>query len=80
LARARLESPLPATVPQRDTFWPAAVTLREGIFHARPSRFLSSGDLLGIARINGMISLPAGAPVPPPGEEISFLPLSLRFP
>jgi molybdopterin molybdotransferase len=80
LIRAILEAELNREVPKRDTFWPATITLRDGQFHARPGRFLSSGDLIGTAGINGFVHLPMGQPVPAPGGDIDILPLSPMFP
>jgi molybdopterin molybdotransferase len=78
--RAVLAAPLDPEVPRRDTFWPATISLRDGVLHARPSRFLSSGDLIGTAGINGFVHLPMGQPVPGVGEPVEILPLSSAFP
>ena len=79
LLRGVLEAELNREVPKRDTFWPATLSIRDGQFHARPGRFLSSGDLIGTAGINGFINLPIGRPVPTVGEAIDILPLSPTF-
>jgi molybdopterin molybdotransferase len=76
LIRGILDGPLPAEVPSRDTFWPAVVTLHEGDFHLRPGRFLSSGDLIGVAGVNALISLPSGKATPQVREPVHFLTLS----
>ena len=76
LIRGLLESSLTAELPSRDTFWPAVAGLREGEFHLQPGRFLSSGDLIGVAGINALISLPAGKAVPQKDEPVYFLALS----
>ena len=80
MIRAILDAELNREVPRRDTFWPARIALRDGQFHARPSRFLSSGDLIGTAGINGFVSLPMNQPVPAVGQSIDILPLSPTFP
>jgi molybdopterin molybdotransferase len=80
LIRGILETELKREIPRRDTFWPAIIALRDGQFHVRPSRFLSSGDLIGTARINGFVSLPMNQAVPGIGEAIDILPLSPTFP
>jgi molybdopterin molybdotransferase len=78
--RAVLAAELHREIPKRDTFWPATLALRDGKFHASPGRFLSSGDLIGTAGVNGFISLPMGQPVPAVGEPIDVLPLTPTFP
>jgi molybdopterin molybdotransferase len=80
LIRGILESSLPGEVPRRDTFWPATATLREGEFSLRPGRFLSSGDLIGVAGINSLISLPSEKAIPQVSETVYFLPLAPFFP
>lgn len=80
LIRGVLETELKREIPKRDTFWPAVISLRDGQFHARPSRFLSSGDLIGTVGINGFVSLPMNEAVPNVGEAIEILPLSPTFP
>ena len=80
LIRATLDGELSKEVPRRDTFWPASITVIDGQLRARPGRFLSSGDLIGTAGINGFVHLPVGKPVPGPGEPIDILPLAPTFP
>ncbi len=80
LLRGVLEGELKKEIPRRDTFWPASVSVRDGKLHARAGRFLSSGDLIGTAGINGFISLPTGQPVPAVGDAVDILPLSPTFP
>jgi molybdopterin molybdotransferase len=80
LISALLDAEINREVPKRDTFWPANIALRHGRFFARPSRFLSSGDLIGTAGINGFVSLPMSRAVPAVGEPIEALPLSPTFP
>ena len=80
LIHAVLEGDVPTEIPKRDTFWPATITACNGQLRARAGRFLSSGDLIGTAGINGFISLPMGQPPPASGEGIDILPLSLNFP
>jgi molybdopterin molybdotransferase len=80
LVRATLDGEFKKDVPRRDTFWPASITVSDGQLRARPSRFLSSGDLIGTAGINGFAHLPVGKLVPAPGEPIDILPLAPTFP
>ncbi|HEX4141267.1 MAG TPA: molybdopterin molybdotransferase MoeA [Candidatus Methylacidiphilales bacterium] len=80
LIRAVLDGELSKEVPRRDTFWPASITALDGQLRARPGRFLSSGDLIGTAGINGFVHLPVGKQVPGTGEPIDILPLSPTFP
>jgi molybdopterin molybdotransferase len=80
LIRGVLDADLDREMPKRDTFWPAMISLRDGQLQARPGRFLSSGDLIGAAGINGFVSLPMNQPVPAKGEAIDILPLSPTFP
>jgi molybdopterin molybdotransferase len=80
LIRATLDGELNKEIPKRDTFWPASITVNDGQLRARPGRFLSSGDLIGAARINGFLSLPMGQPVPAAGESVDILPLGPTFP
>ena len=79
LIHGTLAGTLSTEVPGRDTFWPATAALRDGAFHLRPGRFLSSGDLMGVAGINAMVSLPAQKIVPLEGQRVYFLPLSPFF-
>ena len=79
LQRATLDGPVPRDVPTRDTFWPSAVRWSEGDLRLKPCRFLSSGDLLGIAGANALLLLRAGAAVPEPGEPVFFLSLEPEF-
>jgi molybdopterin molybdotransferase len=76
LIRAAMAGELKREVPSRDTFWPATLSLHDGQVRAKPSRFLSSGDLLGTAGINGFIHLPSGQPVPGPEANAEVLPLA----
>jgi molybdopterin molybdotransferase len=80
LIRGLLDGNLPDEVPKRDTFWPATITLQNGQLRARPGRFLSSGDLIGTAGINGFVHLPMGQPAPANGAAVDILPLAPTFP
>ncbi|MEJ0000635.1 MAG: molybdopterin molybdotransferase MoeA [Verrucomicrobiota bacterium] len=80
LLRGVLAGEVERDVPRRDTFWPARLAVRDGVIHARPGRFLSSGDLIGTAGINGFVNLPINQPPPAPGEPINVLPLLPTFP
>jgi molybdopterin molybdotransferase len=80
LVRGILAENLTADAPRRDTFWPASMTITDGVGHVAPRRFLSSSDLLGIAGANALLNLPAGQAVPKKGDEIFFLSLAPVFP
>jgi molybdopterin molybdotransferase len=80
LIRGVLDGEVPRETPRRDTFWPATITVHDGQLHAHPGRFLSSGDLIGTAGINGFVNLPMGQPTPAVGEAVDILPLSPTFP
>jgi molybdopterin molybdotransferase len=80
LQRGRLHAPVPnSAVPRRDTFWPSQQFLEDGCPVLLPCRFLSSGDLLGIANANALVLLRAGAAVPEPGADVFFLSLAPEF-
>jgi len=79
LVRGVLEGELSRSMPKRDTFWPSHARLIDGVPRLKPCRFLSSGDLLGIAGTNALALLRAGVAVPSPGDEIFFLSLAPEF-
>jgi len=79
LRRGVLDGAVSRIVPKRDTFWPAVLRWEDGQARLRPCRFLSSGDLLGIAGANALVLLRAGAAVPAPGDAIFFLSLAPEF-
>jgi molybdopterin molybdotransferase len=80
LMRGILDAEIEREVPRRDTFWPANISIVNGQLRAHPGRFLSSGDLIGTAGINGFVNLPTGQPVPAVGAAVDILPLSPTFP
>lgn len=70
----------PATgTPRRPTFWPASAVLHGGAFHLQPCRFLSSGDIIGIAGANALLYLEQDAEVPTAGANAPFLFLDPRI-
>jgi len=79
LVRGILSGPLPDEPVGRETFWPAKAVLRDGDVHLHPGRFLSSGDLIGIAGMNALIHLPSEKPVPAVNDPVYFLPLAPYF-
>jgi molybdopterin molybdotransferase len=79
LLRGILDGSLPDEPVGRETFWPAKAALRSGNVHLRPGRFLSSGDLIGVAGMNTLIHLPAEKPVPAVNDPVYFLPLAPTF-
>ena len=79
LVRGILQETLSSEIPRRPTFWPSTVGLVDGAFHLHPRRFLSSGDLIGVAHANALLFLPAGVAIPPQGATVSFLPLIPDF-
>jgi molybdopterin molybdotransferase len=77
--RGTLRSPSAAPIPKRDTFWPSVAEIADGSYQLTPCRFLTSGDLLGVAGANALLVLPTGQPVPQPGDAIFFLSLAPDF-
>jgi molybdopterin molybdotransferase len=74
-----LDAPLATSVPRRDTFWPSIARRTGDAWRLTPCRFLSSGDLLGIAGANALMLLRTGAAIPSPGDSIFFLSLAPEF-
>ena len=66
-------------VPGRATLWPARASVKSGSVHLMPHRFLSSGDLIGIAGVDALIFFPKGTAIPSPGAKVLFLPLNSGF-
>jgi molybdopterin molybdotransferase len=64
-----------AEVPRRTTLWPAIANVKNGMIDLVPHRFLSSGDLIGIAGVNALILFPEGVEIPSAGAKALFLPL-----
>jgi molybdopterin molybdotransferase len=64
-----------AEVPRRTTLWPAIANAKDGMINLVPHRFLSSGDLIGIAGVNALILFPEGVRIPSAGAKALFLPL-----
>jgi molybdopterin molybdotransferase len=62
-------------VPRRTTLWPARAQLKDGRILLVARRFLSSGDLIGIAGVNALILFPEGIEISPAGAKALFLPL-----
>jgi len=79
LLRGVLDRPPGGGVPRRDTFWPSAMSWIDDAWRLTPCRFLSSGDLLGIAGANALLLLRAGAALPQAGDAIFFLSLAPEF-
>jgi len=79
LQRAVLDAPVVRAVPKRDTFWPSMARWSDEGWRLTPCRFLSSGDLLGIAGADALLLLRAGADVPHPGDPVFFLSLAPEF-
>jgi molybdopterin molybdotransferase len=62
------------TLPSaRETWWPARVSIEAGILQAEPLRWQSSGDLCGVASVNGLIHIAARAQPPSTGGMASCL-------
>jgi molybdopterin molybdotransferase len=77
--RGVLEGALPDEPVVRETFWPAVASVRDGEVRLKTGRFLSSGDLIGIAGMNALIRLPSEKAVPRAGDPVYFLPLAPAF-
>lgn len=74
LAEGTLATALPEGRNARHTFWPAVMSWEAGPV-LRPLRFSSSGDLLGMAGVNALLSLPPDQAPPGIGSRVAFLPL-----
>jgi molybdopterin molybdotransferase len=79
LLRGVLDGPVSRVIPKRDTFWPSVALWRDENWWLKPCRFLSSGDLLGIAGANALVLLRAGIAPPSPGDAVFFLSLMPEF-
>jgi molybdopterin molybdotransferase len=77
--RGLLAGEFAAEIPRRDTFWPSTIQIVDGTPHLSPRRFLSSGDLLGLVGVDGLICLRSGQPLPKMGDSVFFLSLAPLF-
>jgi molybdopterin molybdotransferase len=77
LVEGILQQAPPTGAPRRPTFWPATAMVTGGIFHLNACRFLSSGDLIGIAETNALLFLEADVDIPASGSTVRFIPLNL---
>ncbi len=68
-----LEVPPATGVPRRPTFWPAKAAIANGVPHLHPCRFLSSGDVIGIASANALLYLEVDTAIPAAGATVPFL-------
>jgi molybdopterin molybdotransferase len=71
-----LQQTPPAGAPRRPTFWPATAAVTGKTFHLNACRFLSSGDLIGIAATNALLFLEGDVDIPASGSTVPFLPLN----
>lgn len=53
---------LPPNKDARETFAPAHLMLREGLFHVKPLKWQSSGDQTGLVHANALIQMEPGFP------------------
>ena len=74
LLRGLLDAPVAKAIPKRDTFWPSFARWNGEEWRLTPCRFLSSGDLLGIAGTNALLLLRTGV-APPDGRRPGFFPV-----
>jgi molybdopterin molybdotransferase len=65
-----------AGTPRRPTFWPATAVVAGSTFHLHACRFLSSGDLIGIAEANALLFLEVDVAIPAAGTPVRFIPLN----
>lgn len=77
LQPAVLASPLQAGGSPRETLWPASLNLSKGTLTAEPLRWSNSGDLVTLARTNGLILLAPGIGLLEPSTSVNVLPWAL---
>ena len=77
LVEARLAESFDFAASPRETFWPAHIEIQNGKLVARALRWQSSGDVTGLAGVNGLLRLPANADGPAPGEPVPVLMLEV---
>ncbi len=71
--QARLGAPTPPSTDPRETFWPAALAVINGMLETTPRPWLHSGDLAALRGINALIHFPASTQAPA-GQMVSVLP------
>jgi len=77
LQSAVLTAPLEAGGNPRETLWPASLSLRDGRLSAEPLRWSNSGDLVTLARTNGLILLVPGTDLLERSTKVNVLPCAL---
>lgn len=77
LQPAQLSALLPAGGNNRETLWPALLSLREGRLVAEPLRWSNSGDLFALSRANGLILVSPGTGLLETLSPVTVLPCSL---
>jgi molybdopterin molybdotransferase len=77
LQPAVLSAPLQAGGNPRETLWPARLSLREGLLSAEPLRWSNSGDLVTLARTNGLILIAPGTGLLNQATRVNVLPCTL---
>lgn len=77
LAKIPLAGPFDFKAGPRETFWPGRIEIQNGRLAARALRWQSSGDVTGLAGVNALLQLPAGAEAPKAGEDIGVLMLEV---
>ncbi len=73
LAQVELATDLPAPPDARETFWPAHVALHDGLLHAQPLAWQSSGDLRGLIGANALLPIAPGTEPLKAGVKINAL-------
>lgn len=73
--RAVLAGELPAA-KKRDRFFPARVSVRDGLIFAAPGGPLGSHDLMAYGHGTALVRIPANSPPTPIGAECEILPLA----
>ncbi len=79
LASVQLGTEITEAPNPRETWWPAHLSLRAGDFIAEPLAWQSSGDLCGLAGVNGLIRIPPRSQPPVAGVNVDCLLLDHRL-
>jgi molybdopterin molybdotransferase len=79
LLSVELAAGLPIKPDARETWWPARVEIHEGMLHARPLAWQSSGDLRGLVSANALLPIASGSGALKHGAKASALFLSTAF-
>ena len=79
LASVQLGAEIAEAPNPRETWWPAHLALMSGVLVAEPLAWQSSGDLCGLASVNGLIRIPPRSPQLAAGANVDCLLLDHRL-